>query len=90
MFSPIGKAILLANTPAGRRAIRQAIALARSEEARRLAARAHELATGPEGKKLIGHARNAARRPRISETIDQPPLVRPRIPAKVVAPGVAR
>jgi hypothetical protein len=35
-------------------------------------------------------ARNAARQPRISAALDQPQLVRPRIPPKIVAQGGAR
>ena len=60
MFSPLGKAIGFAVSPAGRKAIRTAVRAARSEEGRKLIAQAHKVATGPEARKLVDQARRLA------------------------------
>jgi hypothetical protein len=70
MFSPLGKAIGLAVSPRGRKAIRHAVRAARSEEGRKLMAQAHKVATGPEARKLAGQARRVAER--VGETAKTP------------------
>jgi len=67
MPSPLGKAIKLAASPEGRRAIHKAARFARSEEGRKLMAQAHQVVRTPEGRKLIEQAFATARR-----TTDQP------------------
>ena len=70
MFSPLGKAIGIALSPRGRKAIRHAVRAARSEEGRKLMAQAHKVATGPEARKVVENAKRAA--VRVSTTAKAP------------------
>ncbi len=59
-MTPLTKALALAVSPAGRKALRQAVSVARSDEGKKLISQARKVATSPEGRKLIDHARKAA------------------------------
>jgi hypothetical protein len=59
-MTPLTKALGLAVSPAGRKALRQAVSVARSAEGKKLISQARKVATSPEGRKLIAHARKAA------------------------------
>jgi hypothetical protein len=74
VFSPLGKALGLAVSPQGRKAIRAAVRAARSEEGRKLVAQAHKVATGPEARKLVEQAKRTATR--VTETAKAPENVR--------------
>ena len=62
MPSPLGRAIKLAVSPSGRKAIGQAVRIARTEEGRKLMIQAQRVARSPEGRKLIEQAISAAKR----------------------------
>ena len=62
MAFPLSKAIKLAASPEGRKAIQQAARVARSEEGRKLMSQAQKVARSPEGRKLIEQAVAAAKR----------------------------
>ena len=70
MFSPLGKAIVFAVSPRGRKAIRHAVRVARSEEGRKVIAQARKVATGPEARKLVEQAKRVA--VRVSEQAKTP------------------
>jgi hypothetical protein len=59
--SPLGRAIKLAASPSGRKAIQQAVRVARTDEGRKLMAQAQRVARSPEGRKLIEQALSAAK-----------------------------
>ena len=61
MPSPLSRAIKLAVSPSGRKAIGQAVRIARTEEGRKLMAQAQKVARSPEGRKLIEQAISAAK-----------------------------
>jgi hypothetical protein len=63
MPSPIGLAVKLALTPAGRKVIRHTVRAARSEQGRKLFRETSRFATGPEAKKLLNQARQIAKKP---------------------------
>ncbi len=60
-MSPLAKALSLAASPAGRKALRQAVKVARSDEGKKLISQARKVASSPEGRKLLTQAREAAK-----------------------------
>ena len=60
-MTPLTKAVSLATSPAGRKALRQAVRVARSDEGKKLISQVRKVATSQEGRKLIVQAREAAK-----------------------------
>jgi hypothetical protein len=71
MPSPIGLAVKLALSPAGRRLIRHTIRAARSEEGRKLLTDTRKVATGPTTRKLLNQARQILKQPVEAATAPQ-------------------